>query len=171
MATRSLLKRKGLLGRKISIKSSLSLSGAKRKRHRLGLTAAERKRRDRRLSSVYLSNNYNRPHSERFDERGGYPAFFDLSVAEYKAHKEIHLGQECVVATKDCNDLIVVTRHRLVGKTRRPHPHREKGTVVVFYGPQIGDAERMTQSDASKRYPAFFDCNGNYKRKSVHWEK
>jgi hypothetical protein len=120
----------------------------------------------RRMTEVYLSNNYRYRHTTNYEPRGGYRAFFDLKEEEYDAHRDtINIDQTCIKARWDENEqLIVVTEHKLKEIVRH-------SGFFVFYGEQTLEHPPMSRKEANERFPPFFDCNGNFKRKSVHWRE
>jgi hypothetical protein len=114
---------------------------------------------------VYFNNCRNRRHADIFSEND---AFFDLNTTGLQSTKAMDLpvGQECVVATKVEGDRLLFSWYTL---------HTEKlikddsGTSCRVFLGHFNASEEMTKRKAvrSKRYSAFFNNQGSFKRQSV----
>ena len=113
---------------------------------------------------VYFNNCKGRDHVGIF----GHGAFFDLDVtgSQSKQALDLPVGQECVVASYTDSGRIAFDWYALAREATLPddigNPCR------VFFGDLLS-TEMLPKPKAagSKRYSAFFNVNGHFKRPSV----
>jgi hypothetical protein len=113
---------------------------------------------------IYLNNCKGREHVEIY----GPGAFFDLDTVGRQSKQALNLpiGQECVVASYSDDGRIVFDWHAL---EREVNLRDNSGTTCrVFFG-KLLSSEKLTKSKAacSKRYSAFFNVSGHFKRHSI----
>ena len=112
---------------------------------------------------VYFNNCRSRDHVRLY----GSGAFYDLSTTGSHATKatDLRLGQQCVVATTAPGNRVAFNWYYF----RRERIQRANGRPFrVFFG-KFFTSETFSKADAARkrRYSAFFDVNGNFKRQSV----
>lgn len=113
---------------------------------------------------IYFNNCKGRDHVGHF----GRGAFFDLDAAGRQSKQALNLpvGQECVVASYGDDGQIIFDWYALDRETTLRD--NSGNPCRVFFGDLLS-TETLTKSKAarSKRYSAFFNVNGHFKRPSV----
>jgi hypothetical protein len=128
--------------------------------------------RDVRGNVVYYFNNcHGRPHASLF----GSGAFYDLwsTIANEAAHaenlhKNLKVGDECVVATRKQDGQIALTWYSFVRAEDKPNPDDKGMPCRVLFGAAV-KSEMFSKAEAAHHgiYTRFFNRNGHFNRWAV----